>query len=130
MSQLQESQQREIEQWLAAREQELGAEIRAAREAKEERPSAQGPQVDDEGELGEERTRTGIEHVEVERDRLELRAIEEARSRIAQGTYGECADCGDDIAFERLRAQPIASRCLECQAIYERNHDVTPRYTN
>lgn len=43
-----------------------------------------------------------------------------ARQRIAAGNYGECIDCGADIAFERLLAYPTAKRCIDCQRERER----------
>ena len=50
MSDLSEAQLRMIDERLAAREIELRARVRAAKEEAAERPSAQGPQVDDIGE--------------------------------------------------------------------------------
>lgn len=52
----------------------------------------------------------------------EQREIGEAllRLRSGDGRYGECRDCGAAIAFDRLRAQPMAARCLACQAGRER----------
>ncbi len=58
----------------------------------------------------------------VSRDLSELRAIQNARSRMKNGTYGECAECGFDIPYERLLAQPTAERCAPCQHLYERTH--------
>lgn len=46
--------------------------------------------------------------------------IAAARQRIASGRYGECTDCGADIAFERLKAYPTAKRCIDCQREHER----------
>jgi DnaK suppressor protein len=45
----------------------------------------------------------------------ELREIDEAVERAAAGTYGICVDCGAAIDDERLRAQPLATRCLRCE---------------
>ncbi|WP_440108510.1 TraR/DksA family transcriptional regulator [Acidovorax sp. BL-A-41-H1] len=45
----------------------------------------------------------------------QLAAIDAALSRIAADTYGECTDCGADIAIGRLQVAPEASRCLACQ---------------
>jgi len=72
-----------------------------AREAVAARPSSQGPQVEDPGEEGEQRTRTGIEHAEMQRHLEELREIDTAKARLDHGTYGECVDCGTTIAAER-----------------------------
>jgi RNA polymerase-binding transcription factor DksA len=128
MPPLSEAQQHTIDELLSSREIELQGRIREAKEAAAERPSAQGPQVDDSGEEGEERFRTGIEHVELQRDQEELTDIAATRERIAHGSYGDCIDCGREIAFERLRAQPTATRCLMCQDAYEKQHGTTLRY--
>jgi len=65
----------------------------------------------------------------VDRHVRELRDIEAARARIADRTYGVCVDCDDDIAPERLRAWPTATRCHACQQQRERtfSHEGTPR---
>jgi RNA polymerase-binding protein DksA len=44
----------------------------------------------------------------------ELEAIEAALARIAAGTFGTCAKCGEPIAEERLRAVPHAALCSDC----------------
>jgi RNA polymerase-binding protein DksA len=54
------------------------------------------------------------------RDVNELREVEAALQRIADGTYGECVECGRDIGYERLKAYPTAMRCVVCQAQYEK----------
>ena len=57
---------------------------------------------------------------EVDRHIDEIRAIEAALLRVAAGGYGRCIDCGEEIVSDRLRVEPTASRCAECQARYER----------
>jgi DnaK suppressor protein len=56
------------------------------------------------------------------RESQELQNIEAALARIADGSYGGCTDCGDEIARPRLKAYPMATRCLACQEEYERLH--------
>ena len=46
----------------------------------------------------------------------EISQIEAALKRIAEGSYGVCAQCGDEIAPKRLEAQPTATRCIKCAA--------------
>ena len=48
-----------------------------------------------------------------------LHKIEEALSRLEEGTYGNCFECGDEIAERRLRALPFAVRCKECEEARE-----------
>ena len=49
-----------------------------------------------------------------ERRRLERLRINSALARIADGSYGECLRCHDDIAEARLRADPATPVCLVC----------------
>jgi len=55
------------------------------------------------------------------RESQELQEIEAALARIGDGSYGSCADCGNDIGQARLRATPSARRCLPCQEKYEQS---------
>jgi DnaK suppressor protein len=45
--------------------------------------------------------------------------IDIALSRIADGTYGICARCGQEIPEERLDAVPYATLCVACKRIEE-----------
>lgn len=63
-----------------------------------------------------------LDNAEVTRDLAELRELAAAHARIAQGTYGVCADCGADIPVARLRAQPAALRCVACQEHHEKTY--------
>jgi len=44
----------------------------------------------------------------------ELRAIEAALARIADGSYGDCVKCGKAIAPARLELLPHAPLCANC----------------
>ena len=55
------------------------------------------------------------------RDVAELREVDAARRRLAEGVYGVCVDCGSDIGLQRLRAEP-AARCIECQERHEKTY--------
>jgi RNA polymerase-binding transcription factor DksA len=43
-----------------------------------------------------------------------IRVIQAALGRIADGTYGQCVACGEDIGEARLAAIPEATRCVNC----------------
>ena len=45
----------------------------------------------------------------------ELESIETALSRLENGEYGRCRDCGQWIRPARLQAMPYSVRCLRCQ---------------
>ena len=45
-----------------------------------------------------------------------------ALTRMNEGTYGLCVDCGRPVPDGRLEARPDASRCVACQARYDRRH--------
>ena len=53
----------------------------------------------------------------------ELREIEVALNKVAQGIYGECEMCTEEIGLERLRAKPHAKFCIDCREIYERDRE-------
>lgn len=63
-----------------------------------------------------------LNQADTSRDLSELRALDAAHERIADGSYGTCIECGGDIGLERLRANPAAERCIRCQTQYERTH--------
>jgi DnaK suppressor protein len=48
-----------------------------------------------------------------------LNKINDALVRLEQGTYGNCFDCGEEIAQKRLRALPFAVRCKDCEEARE-----------
>lgn len=46
-------------------------------------------------------------------------SIDEALTRLHEGTYGICAECGIEISERRLQAVPFAKLCVECQSRVE-----------
>jgi RNA polymerase-binding transcription factor DksA len=52
-------------------------------------------------------------------DREELESVAAAIGRLDGGVYGDCIECGEPIAFERLFVQPAAVRCARCRAKHE-----------
>jgi DnaK suppressor protein len=55
-----------------------------------------------------------------DREQRALEAVSAALKRMQGGTYGVCNDCGVDIPFERLKAEPWALRCVACETKFER----------
>jgi DnaK suppressor protein len=50
-----------------------------------------------------------------DRDIAELGAVSAALLRLKEGRYGACSDCGEAIAFDRLKVEPWALRCVACE---------------
>lgn len=63
-----------------------------------------------------------VDQAVTDRERLELRQIDDALQRLAAGDYGDCADCGGTIPLARLRVEPQASQCVACESRRERSH--------
>jgi DnaK suppressor protein len=121
MSTLNENRLRTITQLLDQREQDLRADLE--RESGQKRDLMDfAPEVPDPADSSFVNLELDLGNAAMTRDFAELRAIEAARNRIENGSYGECAVCGGDIPFERLQAQPTAERCAPCQEIYEKTH--------
>jgi DnaK suppressor protein len=47
--------------------------------------------------------------------RAELTQMEVVLGRLEDGTYGLCAECGQEIAEERLKVMPFAVYCVACK---------------
>lgn len=59
----------------------------------------------------------GISLMEMRNRKRQL--IDVALGRLAEGTFGYCADCGVEISEKRLVAVPFAKLCVECQSQQE-----------
>ena len=51
----------------------------------------------------------------LERDAKLLRDVQIAMDRLADGSYGVCMECEEEISQKRLQALPWAALCLNCQ---------------
>ncbi len=50
-----------------------------------------------------------------------IKKIKASLEDIENGTYGICEDCDRNIAFERLKARPVAKRCIRCKIRQEKS---------
>ena len=120
-----QSLQKTIEQRRAVLMQELREDAERVRRDRHEDLAGASP---DPGDESVATLIADLEHADMGRDLNELRALDGARQRLAEGSYGVCVDCGRDISFERLKANPSAVRCIEDQTKYEKTFGtgVTP----
>jgi RNA polymerase-binding protein DksA len=109
---------KDLRQRLERRAVQLREEIAQARPLAADRADATH-EVLDRKDQADTRAHDGVADAEVERDRTELAAVQAALHRLADGSYGRCADCGEPISVQRLLAQPAALRCLACQETAE-----------
>ena len=113
-----ESLKRQLSDRVAALRDEIAAALRRSGS-----PEAIGlanhlDEIDDEAVADLE---SSIEVAEIERDLRELRGAEKALQRLHTPEYGVCTDCGADIPYSRMNAEPSATRCIACQTKAERS---------
>jgi len=78
---------------------------------RQDRPSWEGDEADlAQMTMDREREMWRAEEI---RDRLET--VEGALKAIAEGSYGRCRSCGNEIDPARLKALPHATLCLKCK---------------
>ena len=124
---LSEKQVKELRGAIETRHAALLAELREdAARAREQPYSAHAGSAPDAGDESVATLIADLEQADLTRDLGEFRALDAARRRLGDGSYGICADCGADIGFERLKAAPGAMRCIGCQKRHEKTYGGEP----
>lgn len=62
-----------------------------------------------------------------DREYAKLRRIDAALDRIAEGTYGHCDECEEEIGLKRLENQPWADLCIQHAEEKEKEESQTYR---
>lgn len=120
MNGLTAEQLREFRDALERRRHELAAEIQARlADASSERVASDAVASTAGGDEAALEGARDIDIAVVKRDTVELQEVEASQRRIAQGSYGSCVDCGEQIGIQRLKAFPTALRCASCQSEFE-----------
>ncbi|HSQ03133.1 MAG TPA: TraR/DksA family transcriptional regulator [Burkholderiales bacterium] len=118
---LTEDQVADLEARLRERQQLLRAEVdQRLQQSSEQRLEDLAGPVGDAGDESVAHMITDLDLAAATRDVTELREVEQALTRLADGEYGICVHCGGEIEYERLKAYPTALRCLACQTQYEK----------
>lgn len=121
MPELKQDQLDHLRKLLDAREKELRDDVSREVEKKDAFLDV-ASEVGDPGDKSFADLTTDLSNAEIGRDVQEMHAINAARERMDDGSYGECTDCGKDIPYERLEVQPMAIRCMPCQEMHEKMH--------
>ena len=111
----------ELKQMLDDRRCELQAEVQGKIRGVREEGSWGGKLNDvlDVVESAEADIQEDLEFALVQMKSETLNKVNDALSRLEQGNYGNCFDCGEEIGEKRLRALPFAVRCKECEEARE-----------
>jgi DnaK suppressor protein len=54
-----------------------------------------------------------------DRERKLIKKIDEMLTKINDGDYGYCDNCGIEIGLNRLEARPTATLCIDCKTLDE-----------
>ena len=111
----------ELKQMLEGRRRELQAEVQGKmRNVRAE--GGRGGKVSDvldAVESSEADIQDDLEFALIQMKSETLNKIVDALARLEAGDYGNCFECGEEIAEKRLRALPFAVRCKDCEEARE-----------
>ena len=107
----------DLKTMLDDRRRELQAEVQGKMRGVREEGSWGGKlnEVLDAVESAEADIQEELEFALVQMKSETLNKVNDALLRLEQGSYGNCFECGEEIAEKRLRALPFAVRCKDCE---------------
>jgi len=110
----------ELKGILEERRREITSEVQEKmRDVRAEGAFGEAQGVLDAAEASEADIQDDIEFALIQMKSETLTKIGEALSRLEEGTFGYCFECGDEISERRLRALPFAVRCKDCEEARE-----------
>jgi DnaK suppressor protein len=111
----------ELKDMLEDRRREIQAEVQGKMRDVRAEGTWGGKQNDvfDAVESSEADIQDDIEFALIQMKSETLNKINDALGRLEQGDYGNCFECGEEIAEKRLRALPFAVRCKDCEEARE-----------
>lgn len=68
------------------------------------------------------RTLNELVHEAAEHTAHQLQLVRHALTKVEDGSYGLCENCGETIGYSRLNARPEAPLCIACQTRMEKGH--------
>jgi DnaK suppressor protein len=111
----------ELKEMLDGRRREIEAEVKGKMRHVRTEGTWGGKlnEVLDDVESSEADIQEDLEFALIQMKSETLNKVNDALSRLEQGDYGNCFECGEEIAEKRLRALPFAVRCKECEETRE-----------
>jgi DnaK suppressor protein len=115
-----DSRYEELKRMLEDRKREVLDQVKGKiRDVRAENSYGKMNEVLDSVESSEADIQEDIEFALIQMKAETLSKIKEALSRLEEGAYGNCFECGEEIANQRLRALPFAVRCKDCEEARE-----------
>ena len=109
-----------LKRTLAERRRETSREIQdKLREVRADAERKETSEELDAGGISEADTQQDIAFALIQMKAETLDQINQALSRLDEGAYGYCLECGEEIPERRLRALPFAIRCKDCEEAME-----------
>ncbi len=110
----------ELRRILEDRRREMVSEVQGKiRDVRTEGAETQATGVVDAAETSDADIQDDIEFALIQMKAETLSKIDEALTRLEEGTFGYCFECGEEISERRLRALPFAVRCKDCEEARE-----------
>ena len=110
----------ELHKILEERRREIMSEVQEKiKDVRAEGASGMMHSVAEAGETATADIQDDIEFALIQMKAETLNKINEALGRLEEGLYGNCFECGEEIAEARLRALPFAVRCKDCEEARE-----------
>ncbi len=102
---------------LLERKKEL---LRTAEETREKGMVLETEDLPDEVDLASSEADQSLNLLLRDRERVLVKKIDKALTKIEEGTYGTCESCGEEIGAKRLEARPVTDLCIRCKEEQER----------
>ncbi len=106
------AQYEELKGLLLSRQKELHSQM------EQNRTNTEPPAADQDG-IVRSNTQREVVQVLTDIDAADLARIAQALKKMDDGSYGLCGECGCDIPFERLKAEPQTQHCVPCKSRWE-----------
>lgn len=107
------AQRDELKALLLQRREELQQEMLQNRENL-------SPPTADEGGMVQRNVAREVDQALTDLDADDLSRIDRALKAMADGSYGECDECGCAIPYERLKIEPQTEHCVACKGRWEK----------
>jgi DnaK suppressor protein len=78
------------------------------------------PPTTDEGGMVQRNVAREVDQALTNIDADDLARIDRALKAMADGSYGQCGECGCEIPFERLKVEPQTEHCVACKGRWEK----------